>query len=69
MANYNKLMMPVCRSSTARLLLDGKTIGVKGAHGMQTLSASKLIINTGARPMIPAVPGVENNRLCSRPKP
>ena len=44
--------------------LDGKTIEVKGAHDtVQILSASKFIINTGARPMIPAVPGVENNRF------
>lgn len=65
MANYNKLIdagVQVINGTAS--FLDGKTIGVKGAHGtMQTLSASKLIINTGGRPMIPAVPGVENNRL------
>lgn len=37
---------------------------MKGAHDtVQILSASKFIINTGARPIIPAVPGVENNRF------
>ena len=65
MANYNKLIdagVQVINGTAS--FLDGKTIGVKGAHGtMQTLSASKFIINTGARPIIPAVPGVENNRL------
>ena len=65
MANYNKLIdagVQVINGTAS--FLDGKTIGVKGAHGtMQTLSASKLIINTGGRPIIPAVPGVENNRL------
>lgn len=65
MANYNKLIdagVQVINGTAS--FLDGKTIGVKGAHGtMQTLSAPKLIINTGGRPMIPAVPGVENNRL------
>ena len=65
MANYNKLIdagVQVINGTAS--FLDGKTIGVKGAHGtMQTLSASKLIINTGGRPMIPAVPGMENNRL------
>ena len=65
MANYNKLIdagVQVINGTAS--LLDGKTIGVKGAQGtMQTHSASKLIINTGGRPMIPAVPGVENNRL------
>ena len=65
MANYNKLIdagVQVINGTVS--FLDGKTIGVKGAHGtMQTLSASKLIINTGGRPIIPAVPGVENNRL------
>lgn len=65
MANYNKLIdagVQVINGTAS--FLDGKTIGVKGAHGtMQTLSVSKLIINTGGRPMIPAVPGVENNRL------
>ena len=41
-------------TSTASFL-DGKTIEVKGAHDtVQILSASKFIINTGARPMIPA---------------
>lgn len=65
MANYNKLIdagVQVINGTAS--FLDGKTIGVRGAHGtMQTLSASKLIINTGGRPIIPAVPGVENNRL------
>lgn len=65
MANYNKLIdagVQVINGTAS--FLDGKTIGVKGAHGtMQTLSASKLIINTGGRSIIPAVPGVENNRL------
>lgn len=65
MANYNKLIdagVQVINGTAS--FLDGKTIGVKGAHGtMQTLSASKLIINTGGRPIIPAVPGVENNRF------
>lgn len=65
MANYNKLIdagVQVINGTAS--FLDGKTIGVKGAHGtMQTLSVSKLIINTGGRPMIPAVPGMENNRL------
>lgn len=65
MANYNKLIdagVQVINGTAS--FLDGKTIGVKGAHGMmQTLSASKLIINTGGRPMIPAVSGMENNRL------
>lgn len=65
MANYNKLIdagVQVINGTAS--FLDGKTIGVKGAHGtMQTLSASKLIINTGGRPIIPAIPGVENNRL------
>ena len=65
MANYNKLIdagVQVINGTAS--FLDGKTIGVKGAHGtMQALSASKLIINTGGRPIIPAVPGVENNRL------
>ena len=65
MANYNKLIdagVQVINGTAS--FLDGKTIGVKGAHGtMQTLSASKLIINTGGSPIIPAVPGVENNRL------
>lgn len=65
MANYNKLIdagVQVINGTAS--FLNGKTIGVKGAHGtMQTLSASKLIINTGGRPIIPAVPGVENNRL------
>ena len=65
MANYNKLIdagVQVINGTAS--FLDGKTIGVKSAHGtMQTLSASKLIINTGGRPIIPAVPGVENNRL------
>ena len=49
MANYNKLIdagVQVINGTAS--FLDGKTIGVKGAHGtMQTLSASKLIINTG----------------------
>ncbi|MFR8828211.1 MAG: hypothetical protein ACLVHE_00980 [Dialister invisus] len=58
MANYNSLLMPVQVINGTASFLDGKTIGVKGAHGtMQTLSASKLIINTGGRPMIPTVPG------------
>lgn len=65
MANYNKLIdagVQVINGTAS--FLDGKTIGVKSAHGtMQTLSSSKLIINTGGRPMIPAVPGVKNNRL------
>lgn len=65
MANYNKLIdagVQVINGTAS--FLDGKTIEVKGAHDtVQTLSASKLIINTGGRPIIPAVPGVENNRL------
>lgn len=71
MANYNKLIdagVQVINGTAS--FLDGKTIGVKGAHGtMQTLSASKLIINTGGRPIIPAVPGVETTVWCSRLKP
>ena len=65
MANYNKLIdagVQVINGTAS--FLDGKTIEVKGAHDtVQILSASKFIINTGARPMIPAVPGVENNRF------
>lgn len=65
MANYNKLIdagVQVINGTVS--FLDGKTIEVKGAHDtVQILSASKLIINTGARPIIPAVPGVENNRF------
>lgn len=65
MANYNKLIdagVQVINGTVS--FLDGKTIGVKGAHDtVQILSASKFIINTGARPIIPAVPGVENNRF------
>lgn len=65
MANYNKLIdagVQVINGTAS--FLDGKTIGVKGAHGtMQTLSASKFIINTGGRPIIPSVPGAENNRF------
>lgn len=65
MANYNKLIdagVQVINGTAS--FLDGKTIEVKGAHDtVQILSASKLIINTGARPIIPAVPGVENNRF------
>lgn len=71
MANYNKLIdagVQVINGTAS--FLDGKTIGVRGAHGtMQTLSASKLIINTGGRPIIPAVPGVENNRLVFTSEP
>lgn len=65
MANYNKLIdagVQVINGTVS--FLDGKTIEVKGAHDtVQILSASKFIINTGARPIIPAVPGVENNRF------
>lgn len=65
MANYNKLIdagVQVINGTAS--FLDGKTIEVKGAHDtVQILSASKFIINTGGRPMIPAVPGVENNRF------
>ena len=65
MANYNKLIdagVQVINGTAS--FLDGKTIEVKGAHDtVQILSASKFIINTGGRPIIPAVPGVENNRL------
>ena len=65
MANYNKLIdagVQVINGTAS--FLDGKTIEVKEAHDtVQILSASKFIINTGARPMIPAVPGVENNRF------
>ena len=65
MANYNKLIdagVQVINGTAS--FLDGKTIEVKGAHDtVQILSASKFIINAGARPMIPAVPGVENNRF------
>lgn len=65
MANYNKLInagVQVINSTVS--FLDGKTIEVKGAHDtVQILSASKFIINTGGRPIIPSVPGVENNRF------
>lgn len=65
MANYNKLIdagVQVINGTAS--FLDGKTIEVKGAHDtVQILSASKFIINTGGRPIIPAVPGVENNRF------
>lgn len=65
MANYNKLIdagVQVINGTVS--FLDGKTIEVKGAHDtVQILSASKFIINTGGRPIIPSVPGVENNRF------
>lgn len=65
MANYNKLIdagVQVINGTAS--FLDGKTIEVKGAHDtVQILSASKLIINTGGRPIIPSVPGAENNRF------
>lgn len=65
MANYNKLIdagVQVINGTAS--FLDGKTIEVKGAHDtVQILSASKFIINTGGRPIIPSVPGAENNRF------
>ena len=71
MANYNKLIdagVQVINGTAS--FLDGKTIEVKGAHDtVQILSASKFIINTGGRPIIPSVPGAENNRFASRLKP
>lgn len=65
MANYNKLIGAGVKvvNGTASFL-DSQTIEVKGSDGTtQTLTASKFIINTGARPLIPAIPGVENKRF------
>jgi pyruvate/2-oxoglutarate dehydrogenase complex dihydrolipoamide dehydrogenase (E3) component len=36
-------------------------IEVAGADGIQLLSASKIFINTGARPVMPAIPGLAGN--------
>ena len=40
-----------------------KTVRVNGEQGAQLLTADTIIINTGARPVVPPIPGVDSKRV------
>ncbi len=63
MANYNKVAGTGAKviNGTASFV-DERTVEVADSHGtVERFSASKFVINTGSRPVVPDIPGIEGN--------